>query len=444
MDPATEVALFRYQIIAPLLSPLAPGETLKKRIAHIVRRQHLHPLRGPIRVGFGTVEEWFYRHRRDGLDGLTPKSRKDRGKSRRIDDEMAEEIISLAREHPELDGPGILAELKARWGKDEYPLPSLSTLYRFLRAEGLDRRRGPTRRDHRAYAFELAGDCWQADVMYGPSIPVRDGTRRKTYLIAVLDDATRLIPHAQFYFEQHLRSLKDCLKQAFLKRGLCRRLYVDNGKIFRSRAMLKLAARLGMQVIHSRPYRPQGRAKLERWFGTVRRSFLRRVDLDRLEGIDALNRLLFAWIEGEYHVKPHRGIEKEMPLDRWVRLANGIRSLPPEIDLDQLFLEETTRKVARDGTFSLRRRIFEAGPHYIGLRVTVLFDPFDLRRVFFLSGEETKDAFPVDLTGNRRVRREPTPQKEENKPGKPLTSLENLADDRDREKEPEEEDDDER
>jgi hypothetical protein len=298
-----------------------------------------------------------------------------------------------------------------------------------LRIRGLDQRRAPGRKDHRAFAFDLAGDCWQGDVMYGPALPTKDGERRKTYLLAILDDATRVIVHAEFYFEQHLRTLKDCLKQAMLKRGVPRRFYFDNGQIFRSRLLLALCARLGIQLLHTRPYQPQGRAKLERWFLTVRRGFLPRVDLDRCGGLDGLNRLLFAWIEGEYHQRPHRGLGGEKPLDRWLRLSEGIRPLPPEVDLDALFRDEVTRRVGKDGTLTMSGRRFEAGPNFIGRKVTVRFDPFDLRAVLVVDDSGASvTAFPVDLVGNRRVRRLPHQEHGRTTPP-PLQSLEQLAED---------------
>lgn len=420
-----DVALFRYQIIAPLLSITGPRGALKREIAKIAARRHEHPRRGLIPVAGGTIEEWLLRYRRDGLDGLEDKRRRDLGKSRRIDAQLADAIVELAEGFPGLDGPGLLAELGARL--DGVALPSLSTLYRFLRSRGLDQRRAPGRKDHRAFAFDLAGDCWQGDVMYGPSLARKDGHRRKAYLIAILDDATRVIVHAQFYFEQHLRSLKDCLKQAMLKRGIPRRFYFDNGKIFRSRLLLALCARLGIQLIHTRPYRPQGRAKLERWFLTLRRGFLARINADQCDGLDALNRLLFAWIEGEYHQRPHRGLDGETPLDRWMRLSDGIRPLPLDVDLDALFLDETTRRVAKDGTLTLSGCRFEPGPRFIGRKVTVRFDPFDLRSVLVLSDSgESMRAFPVDLAANRRVRRQPDAEMPpQERP--PLRSLDQLA-----------------
>jgi transposase InsO family protein len=434
---STDIALFRYEIIAPLLSTEGPRGALKREIKRIASKQHDHPHRGLIAVGVGTIEEWLLRYRRDGLDGLEHKRRRDLGKSRKIDAEFADAIAELAEGRPDLDGPGLLAELGS--SDEDIVLPSLSTLYRFLRSRGLDQRRATARKDHRAFAFDLAGDCWQGDVMYGPSLPSKDGQRRKTYLIAILDDATRVIVHAEFYFEQHLRSLKDCLKQAMLKRGVPRRFYFDNGQIFRSRLLLALCARLGIQLIHTRPYQPQGRAKLERWFLTVRRSFLTRADCDQCGGLDGFNRLLFAWIEGEYHQRPHRGIGGETPLNRWMKLSDGIRPLPLDVDLDALFMDETTRRVAKDGTLALKGQRFEAGPRFIGRKVTVRFDPFDLRSALVLmdSGESVR-AFPVDLVANRRVRRQPSAQ-ESPREQPPLGSLDKLANDM---KPPEEDDDD--
>ena len=251
-EHSRRLALWRYQIIAPLLGlDEATRGSLKAALRRLAARTYEHPDRGSVRFAYGTLEHWHYDYKLYGLEGLEPATRKDRGKSRRLDDAVAETIESLAASRPELDGKALLAELRA--AEPDRLVPSLSTLYRFLRARGLDQRRAPARRDHRAYAFDLAGDCWQGDIMFGPSLPTAQGRRARTYLFAIIDDATRLVAHAQFYFEQHLRSLKDCLKQALLKRGVPRRLYFDNGKVFRSRLLLLVAARLGIHLLHTRP-----------------------------------------------------------------------------------------------------------------------------------------------------------------------------------------------
>jgi transposase InsO family protein len=419
-------ALFRYEVIAPLLHMERGRGQLRRALEKLAARTWDDPRRGRVRIAKGTIEDWLYAYEKDGLGALELGARKDRGRSRRIQGELADRVEELARRAPALTGPGLLAELQADDAFSDHDLPALSTIYRYLRAKGIDLRRPPQARDSRAYAFDLAGDCWQTDVMYGPHLPTAEGRRRRTYLFAVLDDATRVVAHAQFYFEQHGSSLKDTLKQAFLKRGLPRRLYTDQGKIFRSRALAQLAARLAIQLIHGRPYQPQGKAKVERFFGTIRRSFLTRVDADSLDGIDALNRLLFAFVEGEYHVRPHRGLDGETPLDRWLRVSGGLRPLPPGLDLDRMLLEEEVRRVAKDGTLRLKGRRFEAGPHFIGHKLAVRFDPFDLRSVLIvLSNREERRIFPVDVSANRRVARRALPAPTTTRPE--LRSLERRA-----------------
>ena len=398
-------ALFRFEVISSLIH-LEPGRgRLRAAIEKLAERAWEHPRRGSIKLSFFTIQGWLYRYRKDGFAALVRQPRSDRGRSRRIDGDLAERIEELARREPLLDGPNIVKEIEADPCFDR--APSLSTLYRFLRARGIDLRRPPSRADHRAYAFDMAGDCWQMDVMYGPRIPSRGGGTRQTYLFAILDDATRLVPHAQFYAKQHLQSLRDALRQGFLKRGLPRRLYTDQGRIFKSRALGLICARLGIHLIHTRPYKPEGRAKLERWFGTVRRSFLRRLSgRDLALGLDHINRLLFGYVEGEYHVSPHRGLDGDTPLDRWIRLSEGLRTLSHDMELDDLFCDEATRRVAKDGTFKLQNQRFEAGPLFIGQKVTLRFDPFELRMVRLVTDDGERVLYPVDLAQNRRVKRE--------------------------------------
>jgi len=88
----------------------------------------------------------------------------------------------------------------------------------------------------------------------------------QVFLQATLDDASRLIPHAQFYPNQGLDSFLDCLRQAVAARGLPTRLYMDNAKIYRSPQLARIAAGIGILIVHTPPYQPEGRGKIERWF----------------------------------------------------------------------------------------------------------------------------------------------------------------------------------
>ena len=116
----------------------------------------------------------------------------------------------------------------------------------------------PGEADRRRFAFPRAGQMWMSDVMHGPTVWV-GGRKRKTYLIAFIDDATRVIPHGAFALAENTSTFLPVLKQALLKRGQPARLYVDNGSHFRSRQLSLVCAKLGTALIHARPYRPQGK-----------------------------------------------------------------------------------------------------------------------------------------------------------------------------------------
>ena len=104
--------------------------------------------------------------------------------------------------------------------------------------------------------------------MHGPK--VRHGrTRRKTYLIAFIDDATRVIPFAAFALAENVQAFLPVFKNALVRRGLAARLYVDNGAAYRSRQLALVCAKLGIALVHARAYQPAGKGKIERFFGAA-------------------------------------------------------------------------------------------------------------------------------------------------------------------------------
>jgi hypothetical protein len=229
--------------------------------------------------------------------------------------------------------------------------------------------------DRRRFAFQQAGQLWMSDVMHGPSVFVGDRTKRKTYLIAFIDDATRVIPDCGFALAENTRAFLPVLKQALLRRGLPQRLYVDNGAHYRSQHLALVCAKLGIALIHARPYRPQGKGKIERWFKTVRGQLLSRLTEADTASLAALNRRLHAWIEGEYHHAPHRGLGARTPLEQWAQTGEAVRFPEPGIDLDDLFLFEAQRKVQKDRTVSLNGVVYEVDAALVGERITLRFDP---------------------------------------------------------------------
>jgi putative transposase len=364
-DPETDrrhaIALFRYGLIAELVH-LPPGaKGLYERIREKAAADYTIPASTRTRVAPETLRDWLKRYRKGGFDALLPKPRADCGRSRALPQPVADLLITLKEDHPKLSVPLVIRAARASGEVPEaLPLPP-STVHRLLARHGLMRKDpdAPTDRDRRRFAFERAGELWMSDVMHGPPVLVGNRTKRKSYLIAFLDDATRVVPFAAFALAENTQAFLPIFKQAMLRRGLPQRLYVDNGANYRSQHLALVCAKLGVALIHARPHQPQGKGKQERWFRTVRSQLLPTLGPEDLRSLEALNRRLWAWVEGEYHHSPHRGLDGQTPLDRWASQANEVRFPEPTLDLDEVFLFEAKRKVQKDRTVSLNGVVYE-------------------------------------------------------------------------------------
>ena len=429
MEPKSEkIALFRYALIAPLVLEVLPHGELTRRAREIAARSYEIPFSQRTQVSVDTLLDWAQRYRLEGVTGLAPKPRSDRGTSRVLTPELAGMIERLKRENPYRTGATLLREL-ALCSRERKPPLSASTLYRFLKARGLTAREllqpAPGRKKFEAAS---ANEIWQSDLLHGPYVLRAGGGKRQAFLYAVLDDASRLIPHAQFYFNEGLDALLDCLRQAVSARGLPLRLYVDNAKVYRSGQLASIAASLGILVVHTPPYQPQGRGKIERWFKTVRTQFLANLDRQRPLTLEELNARLWRWIDRHYHRCPHSALGRT-PLLRWQRDIEKIRQIPPATDVRRLFFHRLQRVVRRDCTFRLQSQFYEAPAHLAGQRLEIRFDPLDLSQVeLYRDGKLQGQDRPVDPVVNASL---PRAQAEASEPSDPtgINYLELLQDD---------------
>jgi transposase InsO family protein len=300
-DPRHAVALFRYGLIADLVH-LPPGtKGLYERIGEKAAADYTIPGSTRTRVAAETLRDWLKRYRAGGFDALLPRPRADRGRARALPEGIVDLLVTLKEDQPKLSVPLLIRAARASGQVPaELPLPP-STVHRLLARRGLMRKApdAPTDLDRRRFAFAHAGELWMSDVMHGPPVGVGGKLKRKSYLIAFLDDATRVVPFAAFTLSENTAAFLPVLKQALLRRGLPLRLYVDNGANFRSQHLALICAKLGIALIHARPYQPQGKGKQERWFRTVRAQLLPTLTPADLTSLEALNRRLWAWVEGE-------------------------------------------------------------------------------------------------------------------------------------------------
>jgi acyl carrier protein len=218
----------------------------------------------------------------------------------------------------------------------------------------------------------------------------------KTYLLAIIDDATRLVVHAEFYDNQRLPVLEDSLRKAIIRCGCPDNLYVDNGKIFISQWLRLACAKLGIRHMSTQAYSPEAKGKIERFNRTVE-EFLAESRLEKPPTLEQLNELFRVWLSEGYNHREHSALSGKSPAQSFAQDAKTLRFLSPEA-LRDAFLWEKTPKVDKSGCFSLEGLTYEAGVDWIGKKILVRYDPFDLSVVeVWYAGKKERLVSPANI-----------------------------------------------
>ena len=381
MASETEMAMFRYSVINPLLHG-DDERSLKKRMKEQAGKIWTLPDGRLRQFSRGTIEDWFYTYKHAGFSGLEKQMRKDKGGFRRLDEDIRIYLDEHIKEHPRLK-TSVIITLMRDAGIITGNQPSESTIYRYART--IRPEKGLPVKERRSFEAPYAGNLWQTDIMYGPYLPQLNDrgrwTKQQTFLVAIIDDHSRLLCHGEFYFKQDVLAYLSCLKTALTKRGIPEKLCCDNGQVFLSAQVKRIMAELGTIVLHTQIRDCAAKGKIERFFLTVRNCFLDPLTaLDAPKKLEDLNRKFWKWGEESYNLKHHSGIEAT-PVDRWMKTAHKVRLLRIEVE-DEIFQFETTRKVKKDGTISLENKIYETSWSLAGKKVNVKYNPFFPERPF--------------------------------------------------------------
>lgn len=407
-DLREKIALFRYGVIAELVGRTPAPREKEKLLCAIAAKEWTVPGSQRTHIGHSTVRDWIVRYQTHGFEGLKPGPRADAGRSRAIPEQVQELLLKLRAERPSASIDSLIRAVHLCGRFASTLRLSRSSVHRFFAAQAQPAQAASNAEpDAQAFTFPHVNDLWTSDVMHGPRLLVpgrRDGG--KTYLYAFLDDASRMVPFAAFYLVENAACFQDALKQALLRRGLPRRLYCDNGATFRTHHLQVICATLNICLVHSRPHRPRGRGKIERFFRHVRTAFLPHLTQEILNDLAELNRVFWAWLEAEYHQTPHGGLNGQTPLDRFLDDQALIRPAPEQLEL--WLRMSVARRVGRDRTVHLDGRLYEAPDGYAGETVDVLYDPYDPGRpVHFRRKGETAERplRRLDLATNATLHR---------------------------------------
>ena len=353
-DKRTAVALMRYSAIAPLITGT---------------QDEYVSLRAYYRDG--TIQKWHLAYKNAGFDGLLPTGRSDCGVSRKIDADLEEEIRHLKLTCPRISAAEIYRQLRDK-GSIKNGQLSESTVLRFINQMML-RERLTNNQDMRRYERPHINEVWCGDSSVGPYLKTDDGKKHRVYVIALIDDASRFITGVDVFFNDTFVNLMSVMKSAVSKYGKPARFNFDNGSAYKNRQMELLAARIGSTINYCRPYTPTQKAKIERWFRTLKDMWMATLDMRDFHTLDELRGSLLAFVR-RYNQSPHSSLKGMSPQDRFFSEPELIRRLPEET-INNSFLLEIERRVSVDCVVVIDQVEYEVDYRFAKQRITLRYSP---------------------------------------------------------------------
>jgi len=390
------------------------GRTRHERVHHVAAMTFLDEEGNPRQFTWRTIQTWYYRYKNHGITGMTNRPRSDKGQTRKVTPEELLEAINAARPHftNRRTNKRALFRFCIEKGLLHPDRIAQTTFYRFIRAYDLLAAQTKENDKKRlAFSMKYANQLWQADTMFGPYVAagLSAAGRKQTKLIAFIDDASRVLCHGEFFFDENVDTLVQALRAAFYKRGVPEQLLVDNGSIYCCQEIILVCARVGCILRHTAVRDAAAKGKIERFFRRVRDQFLiKNLDLSSLE---TLNRQFTHWVEGDYNSVEHDAIGMK-PIDRFGIDLARIRFLAPAEHNDELFYAEATRKVKKDNTFSFHGTRYETP---VDLRDREIQLRYDRRRtdsaavIIYHKGQRLGAARLLDAVANGLQRRKELP-----------------------------------
>lgn len=402
-DRKQQIALMRYGAIAPVITGTAGDYSSLREYFRETSAKGLCAPDGRLRhYSPKTIEKWYLAYKHSGFDALIPASRSDCGASRKIDADLEEEIRHLKHSYPRLTTAAIYRRLLDK-GSIRREQVSESTLGRFMNQMMLQEKMS-SHQDMRRYERPHINEVWCGDSSAGPYIKTAGGKKRRVYVMALIDDASRFITGIDVFFNDTFVNLMSIMKSAVAKYGRPMVFNFDNGSAYKNRQMELLAARIGTTISYCHPYTPTQKAKIERWFRTLKDQWMASLDMRDFHTLDELRGSLRAYVQ-HYNQSPHSSLKNQPPQERFFSESELIRRLPEE-QLEKSFLLEIERRVSIDCVIVIDHVEYEVDCRFAKQRITLRYSP-DMKEIYVCEADGTLT--PIHLLNkqeNAKIKRE--------------------------------------
>ena len=386
----TEVAQFRFALIAPVIQGLYPDASATAYYKRVTASPLTLPDGSTVTYSYKTLEKWKSQYNIGGLDALMPATRSDKGISRSLNEEAIAEIYRIKEENPRMNATRIYEHLVR-----ESFIPatvSVDSVQRFIKHNDLKSARNLNLRDRKAFEEDEFGKIWQADTCYLPYI-TEDGKTRRVYCIMIIDDHSRLLVGGELFYNDNAYNFQKVLKDAIATYGIPDKLYVDNGCSYSNEQLSMICISLGIVLLHTRIRDGASKGKVERHFRTLKERWLYTLDISSITSLVQFNGMLRDYIR-DYNTTFHRGIDC-IPLQRYEASKDHPRRPDSRQWLDDCFLNRITRKVRKDSTITIDKVCYDVPMQFISAKVDIRFLPDDMDSAFILSDGQK---FPIRQT----------------------------------------------
>ena len=393
-----EIALFRYRVISPLINGNS-NLSQNKQILELSKQKYTKTDGSSAYISAETIERWYYAYKKLGFDGLLPRNRNDAGTIRKADDDVIQVINHYIQTYPRMTAKSIYDAL-IESGYIQALEISYSTIARYV---------GKIKKDKgiiitselKRYEASHINDIWCCDTTYSFKIVDTDGSKKRMFIIAIIDDASRLIVGVDVFFNDNYINFSKVLKNAIRKYGKPKTLNLDNGGTYNNKQLELLGARLGINLHHCAPYSGWQKGKIERWFRTMKDHFMAEYDLVNLKTIEQFRQDLLDYVV-KYNQTIHKSINMS-PLSRFFDSDEEILKVD-EDKLNKAFLLEIERSVSADSVIIINSIEYEVPYQYARQKITIRYSD-DLENVYVVNDNKLEEIKLLDKKANSKTKR---------------------------------------
>ena len=393
-----EIALFRYRVISPLINGNS-NLSQNKQILELSKQKYTKTDGSSAYISAETIERWYYAYKKLGFDGLLPRNRNDAGTIRKADDDVIQVINHYIQTYPRMTAKSIYDAL-IESGYIQTLEISYSTIDRYV---------GKIKKDKgiiitselKRYEASHINDIWCCDTTYSFKIVDTDGSKKRMFIIAIIDDASRLIVGVDVFFNDNYINFSKVLKNAIRKYGKPKTLNLDNGGTYNNKQLELLGARLGINLHHCAPYSGWQKGKIERWFRTMKDHFMAEYDLVNLKTIEQFRQDLLDYVV-KYNQTIHKSINMS-PLSRFFDSDEEILKVD-EDKLNKAFLLEIERSVSADSVIIINSIEYEVPYQYARQKITIRYSD-DLENVYVVNDNKLEEIKLLDKKANSKTKR---------------------------------------